>query len=81
MVDRADLDYQTTREFNHFSKGSVDGTNNTRELVRQFGDPSTKLIVTTIQKLNNAVICHILNQRQRLSPDLIRFGLKSVRGQ
>lgn len=55
VVDRADLDYQTTKEFNHFSKGSVDGTNNTRELVKQFGDPNTKLIVTTIQKLNNAV--------------------------
>lgn len=55
VVDRADLDYQTTREFNHFSKGSVDGTNNTRELVRQFGDAGRKLIVTTIQKLNNAV--------------------------
>ena len=41
VVDRADLDYQTTKEFNHFSKGSVDGTNNTRELVKQFGDPTT----------------------------------------
>jgi len=55
VVDRADLDYQTTREFNHFSKGSVDGTSNTSALVDQFGDPTTRLIVTTIQKLNNAV--------------------------
>lgn len=55
VVDRADLDYQTTKEFNHFSKGSVDGTTSTRELVTQFGDSNTKLIVTTIQKLNNAV--------------------------
>lgn len=55
VVDRADLDYQTTREFNHFSAGSVDGTNNTRELVKQFGDAGRRLIVTTIQKLNNAV--------------------------
>lgn len=55
VVDRADLDYQTTREFNHFAKGSVDGTNNTQELVKQFGDTGRKLIVTTIQKLNNAV--------------------------
>jgi len=55
VVDRADLDYQTTREFNHFSKGSVDGTSNTAALVKQFGDDSTKLIVTTIQKLNNAI--------------------------
>lgn len=55
VVDRADLDYQTTREFNHFKEGSVDGTNNTAQLVKQFGDGGTKLIVTTIQKLNNAI--------------------------
>ena len=54
VVDRKDLDYQTTREFNSFSKGSVDGTDNTRQLVRQFTD-DTKLIVTTIQKLNAAI--------------------------
>jgi len=55
VVDRADLDYQTTTEFNHFAKGSVDGTSNTAALVKQFGDDSTKLIVTTIQKLNYAI--------------------------
>lgn len=54
VVDRRDLDYQTTREFNSFRKGSVDGTDNTRQLVKQFGD-DTKLIVTTIQKLNTAI--------------------------
>lgn len=54
VVDRNDLDYQTTREFNYFQEGSVDGTDNTATLVRQFSD-DTKLIVTTIQKLNNAI--------------------------
>jgi len=54
VVDRRDLDYQTNKEFNSFSKGSVDGTDNTRQLVKQFGD-DTKLIVTTIQKLNTAI--------------------------
>jgi len=54
VVDRKDLDYQTTKEFNSFSDGSVDGTDNTGALVKQFAD-STKLIVTTIQKLNNAI--------------------------
>ncbi len=54
VVDRKDLDYQTTKEFNSFSDGSVDGTDNTKALVRQFGD-DTKLIVTTIQKLNTAI--------------------------
>jgi type I restriction enzyme R subunit len=54
VVDRKDLDYQTTKEFNSFSKGSIDGTNNTKTLVKQLtGD--NRLIVTTIQKLNTAI--------------------------
>jgi len=54
VVDRKDLDYQTSKEFNSFSDGSVDGTENTKALVGQFSD-DTKLIVTTIQKLNSAI--------------------------
>jgi type I restriction enzyme R subunit len=54
VVDRKDLDYQTTKEFNSFSKGSIDGTDNTRALVKQFSD-DTRIIVTTIQKLNTAI--------------------------
>jgi len=54
VVDRKDLDYQTTNEFNSFSKGSIDGTDNTKALVKQFSD-DTKIIVTTIQKLNTAI--------------------------
>ena len=55
VVDRNDLDNQTIREFNSFKQGSVDATTNTHNLVKQFNDPDNKLIVTTIQKLNNAV--------------------------
>ncbi len=54
VVDRKDLDYQTTKEFNAFSKGSIDGTNNTNMLVNQMVSDN-KLIVTTIQKLNTAI--------------------------
>lgn len=54
VVDRNDLDTQTIKEFNSFKEGSVDGTDNTNQLVRQFSD-DTKLIVTTIQKLNTAI--------------------------
>jgi len=54
VVDRRDLDNQTTKEFNSFSKGSIDGTNNTNTLVKQLAGDN-KLIVTTIQKLNNAI--------------------------
>jgi len=54
VVDRKDLDYQTIKEFNSFSEGSIDATNNTGTLVKQLSD-DTKLIVTTIQKLNTAI--------------------------
>ena len=54
VVDRKDLDFQTIKEFNSFSEGSVDATNNTQKLVQQFGD-DTPLIVTTLQKLNTAI--------------------------
>jgi type I restriction enzyme R subunit len=54
VVDRKDLDYQTTKEFNSFSKGSIDGTDNTKALIKQFSD-DTPIIVTTIQKLNTAI--------------------------
>jgi type I restriction enzyme R subunit len=55
VVDRKDLDYQTTNEFNSFSQGSVDATDDTSKLVKKFEDSNTPLIVTTIQKLNTAI--------------------------
>jgi len=55
VVDRKDLDIQTTKEFNSFSDGSVDGTDNTRNLVKQLKDDNRTLIVTTIQKLDRAI--------------------------
>jgi len=54
VVDRKDLDYQTTKEFNSFHQGSIDGTTNTNALVKQLAGDQ-KLIVTTIQKLNTAI--------------------------
>lgn len=55
VVDRNDLDSQTIQEFNKFEKGSVDTTNNTHTFVKQMNDISNVLIITTIQKLSNAV--------------------------
>ena len=55
VVDRSDLDDQTTKEFNKFEEGSVDGTSSTKTLVAQIKDKNRSLIVTTIQKLSNAV--------------------------
>lgn len=54
VVDRRDLDYQTTKEFNSFCKGSVDGTDNTASLVSQLTS-SNKMVITTIQKLIRAI--------------------------
>ena len=56
VVDRKDLDFQTAREFNGFAEGSVDATTNTHNLIKQLNDDGTKLILTTIQKLNNAIM-------------------------
>lgn len=73
VVDRNDLDYQTTREFNFYQEGSVDGTDDTRALVKQLSD-NTPLIVTTIQKLNTAISKgHYLNKINDLKDKRIIF--------
>jgi type I restriction enzyme, R subunit len=67
VVDRKDLDYQTMKEFNAFKEGSVDSTDNTTSLVNQFLGKfkdkkgvrkESNLIITTIQKLKNAISGH-----------------------
>ena len=55
VVDRKDLDYQTNQEYEKFSKGSVSSATNTDDLIRKFNDSNVRIIVTTIQKLNNAI--------------------------
>lgn len=55
LVDRQDLDSQTIAEFNKFQKGAVDRTDNTEVLIEQVKNPMKRFIVTTIQKMNNAV--------------------------
>lgn len=73
VVDRKDLDYQTNKEFNSFSKGCIDGTDNTKQLVKQFSD-DTKLIVTTIQKLNTAISKkQYLGKMEKLKDEKIVF--------
>lgn len=55
LVDRKDLDSQTLGEFNKFEPDSVDMTDNTDKLVSQISDLTKSLIVTTIQKMANAI--------------------------
>ncbi len=53
VVDRKDLDYQTMKEYQRFSPDSVNGSDSTAGLKRNLDKDDNKIIVTTIQKLNN----------------------------
>ena len=61
IVDRHDLDTQTQSEYEAFEPGAVDGTDNTYELIKRLCGNS-KIIITTIQKLNNAVTKNYYNK-------------------
>lgn len=52
VVDRKDLDYQTIKEYDRFEKGAANGNKSTAVLQRQLEDNTSKIIVTTIQKLD-----------------------------
>ncbi len=69
VVDRHDLDTQTKKEYDAFSNGAVDSTDNTTELVKALKGNS-KMIITTIQKLNNVV-----------TKDYYSYNLNTVREQ
>lgn len=53
VVDRKDLDFQTMKEYQRFSPDSVNGSDSTAGLIRNIDKDDNKIIVTTIQKLNN----------------------------
>lgn len=55
VVDRKDLDYQTMKEYQRFSPDSVNGSESTAGLKRNIEKDDNKIIVTTIQKLNNLI--------------------------
>ena len=55
VVDRKDLDYQTMREYQKFQKDSVNGSKDTKELKISIEKQDNKIVVTTIQKLNEFV--------------------------
>lgn len=55
VVDRKDLDYQTMKEYQRFSPDSVNGSESTAGLKRNIHKDDNKIIVTTIQKLNNLI--------------------------
>lgn len=55
VVDRKDLDYQTMKEYQKFSPDSVNGSESTAGLKRNIEKDDNKIIVTTIQKLNNLI--------------------------
>ena len=55
VVDRKDLDYQTMKEYQKFQPDSVNGSRDTKELKRSIEKQDNKIVVTTIQKLNEFV--------------------------
>jgi type I restriction enzyme R subunit len=58
VVDRKDLDYQTMKEYDRFEEGAADATKTTAELKKKIQDSSSKIIVTTIQKLDKFIKSH-----------------------
>jgi type I restriction enzyme R subunit len=52
VVDRKDLDYQTMREYDRFEKGAANSNTNTSVLTKQLEDSASRIIITTIQKLD-----------------------------
>ncbi len=69
VVDRKDLDYQTMKEYQRFSPASVNGSDSTLGLKRNLEKDDNKIIVTTIQKLNNLM---------RTEADLAIYGKQVV---
>lgn len=61
VVDRHDLDTQTKSEYEAFEPGAVDGTDNTYQLIKRLSGNS-KILITTIQKLNCAVTREYYNK-------------------
>ena len=55
VVDRKDLDYQTMKEYDRFQKGAANSNTSTRVLRKQLEDADSRIIITTIQKLDRFV--------------------------
>ncbi len=55
VVDRKDLDYQTMKEYDKFEKGAANSNTSTRILQKQLENPDTRIIITTIQKLDKFI--------------------------
>lgn len=72
LIDRKDLDDQTVDEYNSFEPDCVDNTEDTRSLVSSLKDDEKKLIVTTIQKMANAL------NNERYSTVMDTFRTKKV---
>lgn len=55
VVDRKDLDYQTMKEYDRFQKGAANSNTSTTILKKQLEDDNARIIITTIQKLDNFI--------------------------
>jgi type I restriction enzyme, R subunit len=55
VVDRKDLDYQTMKEYDRFEKGAANSNTSTNVLKKQLEDSNSRIIITTIQKLDRFI--------------------------
>jgi len=55
VVDRKDLDYQTMKEYDKFEKGAANSNTSTAKLQKQLENPTARIIITTIQKLDRFI--------------------------
>ncbi|WP_257266665.1 type I restriction endonuclease subunit R, partial [Endozoicomonas sp. ONNA2] len=78
VVDRKDLDYQTMKEYQRFSPDSVNGSDSTAGLKKNLDKDDNKIIVTTIQKLNNLMKSQKLNNLMKSEGDLAIYNRQVV---
>lgn len=84
LIDRKDLDDQTVEEYNSFEKDCVDNTDSTYVLINRLKSSETEMIVTTIQKMANAVkiqnmqMSWILIKKRRLCLSLMNVIVLSL---
>ena len=64
VVDRKDLDYQTMKEYDKFQKGAADASTNATRLKQNLLNPDSKIIITTIQKLER-----LINMSSKINPE------------
>ena len=75
VVDRKDLDYQTMKEYDNFEKDCANSNSSARILLKQLKEPSSTIIITTIQKLSNLMKPGIYDKDEELREILTKENI------